>query len=62
MRFCRRSVITDASDNVTGSTLEQFIVGTWKPLGFFLQNCKTQRNYTVYDCELTAIYESIKYF
>lgn len=46
-----------------GGVVEQFCKGGWKPLAFFSRNfSSTQRNYSTYDRELTAIFESIKYF
>lgn len=57
-------LITDASDTAMGAAIEQQI-GTdpWKPLAFFSKRfSNTQLAYSTYDRELTAIFESIKYF
>lgn len=57
-------VVTDASDFAMGAVLEQRSVsGSWQPLAFFFQKFSTaQLNYSAYDRELTAIFESVKYF
>lgn len=56
-------LITDASDTGMGAALEQKINDTWKPLGFFSGKFSpTERRYSTYDRELTAIHESIKHF
>ena len=54
-------LLNDASDFSLGATLEQKCLNNnfWEPLAFF---SPTQRNYSAYDRELTAIYEAIKYF
>lgn len=55
---------TDASDTAIGAVIEQKINnGSWLPLAFFSKKfTKTQRKYSTYDRELTAIYSSIKHF
>ena len=56
-------IITDASDYAIGGVLEQHSNGTWQPLGFFSRKLsKEQRNYSAYDRELLAVYETIKFF
>lgn len=56
-------VVSDASDYCMGAALEQFRVGSWHPLAFFSRNfSSTQKKYSMYDRELTAVYESIKHF
>lgn len=56
-------VVTDASDTGMGASLEQFQDNIWKPLAFFSRNfSSTQRKYSTYDRELSAVFESIKYF
>lgn len=56
-------LVTDASDTGIGASVEQFQDGSWKPLAFFSRSLtSTQRKYSTYDRELTAVYQSIKYF
>lgn len=56
-------VVTDASDFAMGAVLEQFINGSWKPLSFSSRKfTPAQLKYSAYDRELTAIFETIKYF
>lgn len=56
-------LVTDASDFGMGAALEQMISGSWRPLSFFSRKfTPTQKNYSTFDRELTAIFESIKYF
>ena len=56
-------LVTDASDFAMGASLEQYIDNIWKSLAFFSRKfSSSQRNYSAYDRELTAVYESIKYF
>ena len=46
-----------------GASLEQKLSNIWKPLAFFSRKFSpTQRKYSAYDRELTAIYEAIKHF
>lgn len=63
---CERAetrLITDASDIGMGAALEQKINDDWKPLGFFSRKfTPTERRYSTYDRELTAIVEAIKHF
>lgn len=56
-------IVTDASDTAMGAVLEQHLSATWKPLAFFSRKFSaSQRKYSAYDRELTAVYESIKFF
>jgi hypothetical protein len=56
-------VSTDASDFAMGAVLEQRIDNIWKPLSFFSRKfTASQKKYSAYDRELTAIYEAIKFF
>ena len=56
-------LVTDASDFGMGSSLEQFIGDSWKPLAFFSKKFSlSQLNYSAYDRELTAVYETVQYF
>lgn len=46
-----------------GGALEQKINDDWEPLGFFSRKfTPTERRYSTYDRELTAIHEAIKHF
>jgi hypothetical protein len=55
---------TDASDIAVGAELRQRQKnGVWKPIAFFSKRLsKAERNYSVFDRELFAIYEAIRYF
>lgn len=56
-------MITDASDFAMGAALEQYFNEFWKPLAFFLRKFSpAQIKYSVYDRELTAIYEALRVF
>lgn len=56
-------LVTDASDLGIGAVLEQRSGNCWKPLAFFSRKLTlTERKYSAYDRELTAIYEAIKHF
>ena len=56
-------LVTDASDTGMGASLEQHFSVSWKPLAFFSRKfTSAQRNYSAYDRELTAVFESIRYF
>jgi len=56
-------LVCDASDFASGAVLEQRTHGNWQPLGFFSKKLSnTEKNYSTYDRELLAIFESIKYF
>jgi len=46
-----------------GAVLEQYQQGQWEPLGFFSKKFSpAQRNYSMYDRELQAVYRSLKFF
>lgn len=54
---------TDASDVAIGAVLEQLTDDNWVPVGFFSRKLsKTERDYSVYDRELLAIFAAIKHF
>jgi len=54
---------TDASSYAIGAVLEQECNGLRTPLGFFSRKLtKAQVNYSTYDRELLAVYESIQFF
>jgi transposase InsO family protein len=56
-------IVTDASDTSMGAVLEQKLANFWKPLAFFSRKfTSAQRKYSAYDRELTAVYETIKFF
>lgn len=57
------ALVTDASDKAMGAVLQQRKGDAWQPLSFFSKKLSpAQQNYSPYDRELLAIYESIKYF
>ena len=54
---------TDASKFALGASLDQFVDGVWKPLGFWSKSLKpTQQNYSTYRRELMAIMYAMRYF
>lgn len=56
-------LFTDASDHAVGAALNQKVDGHWQPLAFYSEKLsEAQKNYSAYDRELTAIYQSIKHF
>ena len=57
-------IVSDASDSGMDAALEQLsLTGIWEPLAFFLKKFSPlQWKYSVYNRELTAIYEAVKYF
>jgi len=58
LRLC-----TDASNTTIGAVLEQFIVETWKPLGFFSRKLTSaQARYSIFDRELLAAYLATRHF
>ena len=57
------TLITDASDLAIGASLEQREHGKIQPLGFFSRKLSpAERNYSAYDRNLLAVFESIKFF
>lgn len=57
------ALVTDASSSSLGSVLQQLVDEEWQPLAFFSKKMnRAQRNYSAYDRELLAIYESVKHF
>lgn len=57
------SISADASDKAIGGTVQQLINGIQQPLGFFSRRLTpTECNYSTYDRELLAIYQTIKHF
>ena len=56
-------VVSDASDNHMGASLEQHLDRSWKPLTFFSRKFNNaQTRYSAYDRELTAGHEAVKFF
>ena len=56
-------LLSDASDEAIGASLEQFVDGWHYPVGFFSTKLtKTQKNYSTYNRELLAAYEAVKHF
>lgn len=57
------SLWVDASDTAAGAALHQLVNGKLQPLGFFSKKFdKTQRRYSTYDRELTAMYLAVRHF
>ena len=57
------AVTCDASGTAVGASLDQLIDGEWKPLAFFSRKLsQAELKYSVFDCELLAIYLSTKRF
>lgn len=57
------ALVCDASTTALGAVLQQRIDDDWQPLAFFSKKMnKAQTQYSAYDRELLAIYESIKHF
>ncbi|KAL0273841.1 UNVERIFIED_CONTAM: hypothetical protein PYX00_006417 [Menopon gallinae] len=56
-------VTTDASDTTMGGTLSQVLNGVKTPVDFFSRNFnKTQRRYSTYEKEATAILEALRHW
>lgn len=57
------NLTTDASDDAVGAVLQQSVNGQVQPLGFYSKKLTpSQRNYSAYDRELTAIYQAVHHF
>lgn len=57
------ALMTDASDTCIGAVLQQKVKGDWLPIGYFSKKLSdSQRRYSTYDKELTAIYLAIVHF
>lgn len=57
------ALMVDASDAAAGAVLQQYSNGTWQPLGFFSQRfSNSQKKYSVFGRELTAMKLAVKYF
>lgn len=56
-------LMVDASDIAAGAVLQQLVNGAWRPLGFFSQKFSpSQKKYSVFGRELTAMKLAVKYF
>ena len=56
------SLNTDASDMAVGAVLQQLVNGMWVPLAFFSQQLRPpEKKYSAFDCELLAVYLSIRH-
>lgn len=61
--FKRMGLMIDASDTAAGAILQQYDAGAWQPLGFFSQKfSSSQKKYSVFGRELTAMKLAVKYF
>lgn len=57
------ALVCDASNTAIGAVIQQRIEEDWQPLAFFSKKMnKAQTQYSAYDRELLAIYESVKHF
>jgi cleavage and polyadenylation specificity factor subunit 1 len=57
------AVMVDASDTAIGGVLQQFVNGTWRPLGFFSRKLQpSETRYAAFDRELLAAYASVRHF
>lgn len=57
------AIMCDASDTGIGAVLQQWVDGSWQPLGFFSRKLTdTEKRYSTYDRELLAIFAAVKYF
>ena len=59
----RMGLMIDASDTAAGAVLQQNVDEAWQPLGFFSQKFSpSQKKYSVFGRELTAMQLAVKYF
>jgi hypothetical protein len=57
------AIITDASTSTMDAMLQQHIKIAWQSLAFFSRKLNPpQQKYSTYDCELAAIYDTVKHF
>ena len=57
------ALTTDASKVALGATLDQFVDGAWRPLGFWSKKLNNnQRNYSTYRRELMGILYAMRHF
>ena len=57
------SIMTDASDYAVGAVLQQYVDQQWCPITYFSKKLKqSETKYSTYNCELLAIYLTIKHF
>lgn len=57
------ALMVDASDNGIGASVQQASDSSWQPLAFFSRKFSpAQTQYSTYDRELLAMYESVKHF
>lgn len=59
----RLALMIDASNTSAGAVLQQLSGRTWQPLGFFSEKfSESQKNYSTFGRELTAMKLAVKYF
>ena len=57
------NITCDASDVAVGGVLQQVLNGMWQPLSFFSKKLSpAETRYSAFDCELLAVYATIKHF
>ena len=57
------NITCDASDVAVGGVLQQYLNGMWQPLSFFSKKLNpAETRYSAFDCELLAVYATIKHF
>lgn len=57
------TLFVDASNDAVGAALNQKVDNEYQPLAFYSKKLTdTQRNYSTYDRELTAVYQAVKHF
>lgn len=57
------ALMIDASNNAAGAVLQQQSGSAWQPLGFYSEKfSNSQRNYSTFGRELTAMKMAVKYF
>ena len=57
------AIMTDASDVAVGAVLQQQVADQWHPISYFSKKLKpAEVRYSTFDCELLAVYLSIRHF
>ena len=57
------NITCEASDFAVGGVLQQYIDNVWQPLSFFSKRLSpAETRYSAFDCELLAVYATIRHF